>query len=106
MGTNDGSPIVPPSENANVEEWRWWFRMRLQSLDADIQRIRRMVEEMAAQQEATLMEWQKRLAPLEQLRSMVIGAGVVMIAMAPFLWWLVTKVATMVDKSGGIGVKP
>ena len=90
-----------PSENSSTEEWRWHFRLRIQSIQTDLRAIQESCEKIHTDMSETIDAIKTRIVPLEQLRSMAIGAGVVVIALTPLFWWLITKIATVIDRTPG-----
>ena len=73
------------------EQLGWWLQQKIEQLEVDSKAAH-------ARLEAQLAEVLKRLVPLEQLRAMVIGAMVVVVALTPLLWWLLTKAVQVAEK--------
>lgn len=100
-------PSASPRPGAD-DEWRYWFKEKLTNTTGQISELQAQVGGMKnqitleAQQLRALIDLvQKRIDPLEKLRSMVMGAAVVLVALAPLVWWLLVQAAQLTTKSGG-----
>ncbi len=91
---------LPGMETISNEEWRYWMRTKIDYLEREILRIHQCIEDRHADISTMVVELGDRMKPLEQLRAMVIGAGVVLVALAPLLWWVTTKLVMVAEKGG------
>lgn len=81
---------IASDKGLTADEYRIWVRGQLDAIARELTAHAKALEEL-----------DKRLLPLEQLRAIVLGAGAVILAVTPMLWWLLTRAATL-DK----GPKP
>ena len=90
------------SEQITNDEWRYWMRTKIDYLEREMTRIHNCIEDRHQEMSVLIGQIGDRLKPLEQLRAMVLGAGVVILALAPLLWWVTTKLVVVAEK----GPKP
>ena len=93
---------LPGMETISNEEWRYWMRTKIDYLEREMARIHQCIEDRHMDISTMMVDLGNRMKPLEQLRAMVLGAAVVVIAMAPLLWWVTTKLVAVAEK----GIKP
>ncbi len=86
-----GSDEYAAARAMTPEEFRIWLKGQLDAITRELTTQADAIEALEA-----------RLSPLEQMRAIVLGAGAVLIAVIPMLWWILTKAAQL-DK---VGPKP
>jgi hypothetical protein len=92
-------PEQPPSSH-NPEEWRGWVTSQLGNVTRDLETMQASIDKHHQETKDAFTRLIERIQPLEQLRSMVIGATVIILALSPLLWWLLTRAVFVAEKLG------
>ena len=88
-----------PEQDVSPEHWRWETSLRLAGHDKKLEELHACMEKHAEAIISKLEIIQKRIEPLETMKSMIIGGFAVLMAIGiPMLWYIFSKIIPAIEK--------
>ncbi len=91
----------PPPHSPGQDEWRGMIAQRVATIERDLDGLQQSMDSHHKAMKGLIEQLIQRLQPLEQLRAMLIGGVIIILALSPLLWWLLTRAVYVAEKLPG-----